>query len=129
MRNLVVVQHTELHEILAPPETSVIYFPALESCQGITLRVCSKTPDFFSLSDDLFHDKTKNSSDYHMRLISSSVSAMAISVDLHHSMYPPTCAIHALFLACLDNVLYICRTSSCYMCCVLGYNEILFFDL
>ena len=60
---------------------------------------------FFSASSSASSSSSSTIGRFHFRalwahvpLASSSVSVIAISVELCHAMYSPTCAIHALFL-------------------------------
>lgn len=50
----------------------------------------------------------------HILLVSSSVSVIAITVELCQTMYLPTCAIHALF--CMSRMFYM--PTQCYLQCL-----------
>lgn len=75
-----------------------------------------KTFFFFSSSSTSgqFHFRVRNSSVLTCFSSQAVFSVIAISAELCHTMYSPTCAIHALF--CMSRMFYM--PSQCYLQCL-----------
>lgn len=78
-----------------------------------------QTSYFFSTTGR-FHFKVRNSSVLASLSFQSSVSVIAISVELCQTMYSPTCAIHAL--SCMSRKFYM--PSQCYLQCLYQYLSV-----
>lgn len=78
--------------------------------------VCSQRLFFFSSSSTSgqFHFRVRNSSVLTCFSSQAVFSVIAISAELCHTMYSPTCAIHALF--CMSRMFYM--PSQCYLQCL-----------